>query len=71
MDQTKKYYYPITTPSRPINFKNKLPTKITYINYLIFPLIYGIEFEYILNAEESPDDLDKNHQVKVDAHLVM
>jgi hypothetical protein len=22
-------------------------------------------------AEESPDDLDKNHQVKVDAHLVM
>ncbi|POC15127.1 hypothetical protein [Vibrio vulnificus] len=23
------------------------------------------------SAEESPDDLDKNHQVKVDAHLVM
>ncbi|WP_417763901.1 hypothetical protein [Shewanella sp.] len=22
-------------------------------------------------AEESPDDLDKNHQIKVDAHLVM
>ncbi|AUW38553.1 hypothetical protein [Vibrio mimicus] len=22
-------------------------------------------------AEESPDDLDKNHQVKVDAHLVI
>ncbi|MCU8269225.1 type VI secretion system amidase effector protein Tae4 [Vibrio vulnificus] len=25
----------------------------------------------VLCAEESPDDLDKNHQVKVDAHLVM
>ncbi|RZR43608.1 hypothetical protein D8T58_16910 [Vibrio vulnificus] len=25
----------------------------------------------ILGTEESPDDLDKNHQVKVDAHLVM
>ncbi len=25
----------------------------------------------MLNTEESPDDLDKNHQVKVDAHLVM
>ncbi|QNE01257.1 hypothetical protein H6S61_02300 [Vibrio vulnificus] len=24
-----------------------------------------------LSTEESPDDLDKNHQVKVDAHLVM
>ncbi len=25
----------------------------------------------VLSTEESPDDLDKNHQVKVDAHLVM
>ncbi|MGL0927199.1 hypothetical protein ACSTD9_22685, partial [Vibrio vulnificus] len=24
-----------------------------------------------ISTEESPDDLDKNHQVKVDAHLVM
>ncbi|MDF4636955.1 hypothetical protein P3393_18100 [Vibrio parahaemolyticus] len=23
------------------------------------------------NAEESPNDFDKNHQVKVDAHLVV
>jgi hypothetical protein len=28
-------------------------------------------FALTLSAEESPDDLDKNHQVKVDAHLVM
>jgi hypothetical protein len=27
--------------------------------------------KWMLNPEESPDDLDKNHQVKVDAHLVM
>lgn len=27
--------------------------------------------ENLLTPEESPDDLDKNHQVKVDAHLVM
>ncbi len=30
-----------------------------------------VRVKRILSAEESPDDLDKNHQVKVDAHLVM
>ncbi len=35
----------------------------------ILGLLQKIKSTY--NSEESPDDLDKNHQVKVDAHLVM
>ncbi|MEF1339727.1 hypothetical protein REH81_23640 [Vibrio rotiferianus] len=29
------------------------------------------ELKSLCNAEESPNDFDKNHQVKVDAHLVV
>ncbi|CAI2322516.1 hypothetical protein IFVP182_C2120001 [Vibrio parahaemolyticus] len=32
---------------------------------------FGFKKQKALRPEESPDDLDKNHQVKVDAHLVM
>ncbi len=39
-------------------------------------IIFGSAVKYckgiiMQSAGESPDDLDKNHQVKVDAHLVM
>lgn len=38
---------------------------------LIVTQILMEKYGFISGSEESPNDFDKNHQVKVDTHLVM
>ncbi len=42
-----------------------------HFNYTNWTLIIHIQSVRLLCSEESPNDFDKNHQVKVDTHLVI
>jgi hypothetical protein len=44
---------------------------LSYISSMTTATIIRHLLKVALNTEESPNDFDKNHQVKVDAHLVV